>query len=76
MDAKICDRCGTVWYDCTTVQGVYANKIKMHTIQIVKGSSFSDIIGSWDLCDSCNAGLFEYLKTTKYGTSKKRKRNT
>ncbi len=56
MDAKICDRCGEMWYDNDQCD-IYITSISM-----TKGPAFSDRIGTFDLCNECEKGLFEYLK--------------
>lgn len=56
MNAKICDRCGSIWRDekeCTT---------QIHYLILSKGHSHSDKIRDFDLCDKCYTGLFDYLK--------------
>ncbi len=55
MDAKICDRCGKMWYDaerCDTF---------ITSITMIKGGSHSDRIGTFDLCEECEKGLFDFL---------------
>lgn len=55
MDAKICDRCGKMWYDterCDTF---------ISSITMAKGDSLSDRIGTFDLCEECEKKLFDFL---------------
>lgn len=58
MNAKICDRCGEMWVDAQD-----CDVIVKHVI-LSGGTSHSDKIGSWDLCNSCMKGLLEYLEKT------------
>lgn len=56
MDAKICDRCGVLWKDHDSC------KFQITTIYMSKGTSHSDNLGNYDLCDSCKKELFDFLK--------------
>lgn len=57
MRAIICDKCGEMWKDNNECN------INIRTIYISQGSSYSDHLGDYDLCEECETGLWKYINT-------------
>lgn len=55
MEARFCDRCNALWVDEEECE------VDIKTIHLSKGSSHSDKIGSYDLCEDCRRSLFGFL---------------
>lgn len=69
MNAKICDRCGAMWVDKDDC------KVDISTVILTRGYSHSDKIGEYDLCDSCEKGLFNYLMNPNKCINEKSKKD-
>lgn len=57
MQARICDRCYALYVDDAD-HDIYVSSV----IIFKDGTSHSDKVGSWDLCENCKKGLYEYLR--------------
>jgi len=59
MIAKICDKCNSLWKDDGKC------KVFIRSVRISTGDSINPKILSFDLCEFCLNGLFEYLKSNE-----------